>query len=221
VSGVLQALLASGVTKSLAFEESRADTTSQSTYTFAAVDIGAASSSRHVIVTVGVSDDSDTGTISSATIGGIAATVVVQAQSGNGDSLAAVLIAPVPTGTTATVVINLTQTADECVIGSYSAGGVSTTALDTDSDTGSSGVTDTMGAVTGGFCVGIITGEDTSPIDINWSPPMTEDFQTQGTTPGGVDIVASGASGATTSPTVSITAGASGMNSCVGAFATW
>lgn len=89
-----------------AFQATTFDATAQTTYTFAGQAIGAASATRYVIAAVTLVS-SFSRTISSVTIGGVAATVIP-----NGQVVAntyfyrtAFYIAAVPTGTTASIVV--------------------------------------------------------------------------------------------------------------------
>lgn len=88
--------------------QSHSETSSgTTTRTFATQGIGGASSDRYVIVGVGARWTSGTPTINSMTIGGISATAISNQRVGSGTTLvgAALFIAPVPTGTTADIVV--------------------------------------------------------------------------------------------------------------------
>jgi hypothetical protein len=103
------------VLPSVSYRGQSSDLTAQSTYTFSNVDIGVAAANR--LVVVGVGRGTSGRPLLSATIGGIAATINIDSSSQGG---AAIISAVVPTGTTATIVINLAGgTSNRCVIGRY------------------------------------------------------------------------------------------------------
>lgn len=117
-------------------------TTSAVTITFTAVNIGTANANRLVVVTVS-SRGLLTGsarTISSATIGGIAATKVVEVTNGSQQCASAIISAVVPTGTTGDIVINFNARPLCTVIQAYATVPASTTAVNTNSNTASSSV---------------------------------------------------------------------------------
>lgn len=96
------------------------DDTNQATYTFTSAAIGVADASRRVVVAVHWGQATNNRTLSSATIGGIAATIHSQSNPANLASVA-IISALVPTGTTATIVINFSGSADRCKIGVFRA----------------------------------------------------------------------------------------------------
>lgn len=113
---------------SYAYEATYSSTSSATTYTFNSCDIGTAASNRVVVVTVHASGNLfSSGSITSVTIAGTAATQAVQSPFNNNFTRSAVFYLPVATGTTATIVVNLTggQTAARCVISTYSLYGLS------------------------------------------------------------------------------------------------
>lgn len=93
------------------------DTTDSNTYSFASQAIGPEADRSHVIVAHAIRRTGTTDT-TSMTIGGVSATRIVQFQDANGTI--AFYGAVVPTGTTATVVVNLDNTAVRCGIGVWS-----------------------------------------------------------------------------------------------------
>lgn len=108
----------------------------QSTYTFSSTSIGAASVSRLVVVTVGFCDRIGTGrTISSATIGGVTATINTQINDAASTAPGVGIVsAVVPTGTTGDVVINFSGLVHGCGIGVFTLYDlISATPTDTDS----------------------------------------------------------------------------------------
>lgn len=125
--------------------------------TFSGVNIGAAASNRIVIVTVGASKSSGTwsGTIASVTINGNAAT---QANAvSNSASTNGVYYLNVPSGTTATIVVNLPSGADSngIAIGIYRAVGLaSATPTATATATASGAVGASLTIPSNGYGVG-------------------------------------------------------------------
>lgn len=106
----------------LSFLQHTEDTGNVTTYNFAGVNIGTAAADRYVFVAVVHSSSAGTArTISSATIGGISATIVAnQAGVAHAQGLgAAVIWAAVPTGTTATISITLSGGGGSCNIATY------------------------------------------------------------------------------------------------------
>ncbi len=120
------------------FQATTFNGTAQTTYTFASQNIGSASANRYVIVAVALYYG-PARTISSVTVGGVAATVIP-----NGVTVSntftyrmAFYIAAVPTGTTASVVVTASGACDACAISVWSAYDLnSATAVDSDNDTG-------------------------------------------------------------------------------------
>ena len=85
---------------------SASDGTNLTTYTFSAQAIGTASSDRYVVVGFGAESLGTTTVLSSATIGGVAATITKQQTNVSAiDIISGLIIANVPTGTTADVVL--------------------------------------------------------------------------------------------------------------------
>jgi hypothetical protein len=78
------------------------------TYTFTGMAIGAASTDRLVVALISGRDGGNTGrTISSVTIGGIAATQArLDTRNNSGSEISGIYVAMIPTGTTANVVVN-------------------------------------------------------------------------------------------------------------------
>jgi hypothetical protein len=108
------------------YQSTATDGSDLSTYTFSAQAIGAASANRYVICGFGARYTSGTPTITSVTIGGVAATQVSAqlAGTGTGKLLAGLYIALVPTGTTADIVIAFSATALRCDHVTFSATGL-------------------------------------------------------------------------------------------------
>jgi hypothetical protein len=91
-----------------------------STYTFTAQDIGTASATRYVVVGIAIRTAGANPTFSSVTIGGVSATLVVQAVNSVSDwTRTGIFIAAVTTGTTGDVVVTLSSAAARCGISVY------------------------------------------------------------------------------------------------------
>lgn len=109
------------------------DGSNSSSYSFAGVAIGAAAADRYVVIALGGKSTSSLSSISSATIGGVAMTVLHKAEGGSGET-AYLLISntPITTGTTATFAVTFNQSHSRAGIGSFTARSlVSTTPTDT------------------------------------------------------------------------------------------
>jgi hypothetical protein len=98
------------------YRSSVADTTDSSTHTFLAVDIGTAAAGRFVVI--GTSSGRGVPhTVTGVTIGGNAASVIVQRA--NSESTVSLWGLVVPTGTTATVVVTTSASVGRVIIGSW------------------------------------------------------------------------------------------------------
>src|SRR5690606_20575856 len=98
------------------FTDSASSTSDLSEYTFSTRDIGTAAANRIVLVGIaftvtGAADPS------AVTIGGVTATKLVSQISSNGAYYTGIYAAPVPTGTTASVVVTIGTAAARCGIG--------------------------------------------------------------------------------------------------------
>jgi hypothetical protein len=125
---------------SISFVQATGDASNASTYTFTNHPIGSASSDRIVIVGVmirglgGVFSPID---ISSVTVGGNAATLLAKQKRVDDEvNVLGIYAIAVPSGTTATIVANLTQSVLRCAIHVYSVTGAEivphATSVDTD-----------------------------------------------------------------------------------------
>jgi hypothetical protein len=121
---------------------------STSPFTFSSLAIGTAAANRYVIV--GIAGTATPSAVASVTIGGVTATPVVSQVAGN--SVAAIYIALVPTGTTATIVVTFTGATQKCSIGVWSATGISATPVGTASSTANPASL-ALTTVKGGFAV--------------------------------------------------------------------
>lgn len=135
--------------KAATFRGSTPRTEDLSEYTFSDIDIGSSSNDRFVIVAAG---NISNRALSSITINGVAADIVVQEQSGNGET--AIAIANVQSGTTATVVVTWAVATPRMGFAWWTAVGLTSgTAHDTGSSAADPG-TDTLNTLAGGFIIG-------------------------------------------------------------------
>lgn len=123
---------------SLQFVTSVTTSANNTTYTFSAVSIGTAASDRFVVATVHGHHASSI-VMTSATIGGVAATILAQ------NYATTIIMAYVPTGTTADVVVTFSGLEGRCSISIYSLTGRS---LDYVVDAKTSQFTTAAGSVT-------------------------------------------------------------------------
>ena len=189
-----------GGQKLVSYQSFTVDTTNAATYTFSSVAIGTASPDRVVIVAVASFVDA-TQSISSATIGGVSESVQVQAI--NNGVRVGIISAVVPTGTTATIVINMTTSGGlNMGIGVWTATGLpNATALGTNSNTTLAGLAVT--SESGGIIVAVTGNVDSRTM--TWTN-ATENYDQS------VEAITftSGASGQTTGTSTTVTATASG-----------
>jgi len=87
------------------------------TFTFSSQNLGVASADRRIVVTMRGRKLAG-GTVSSATIGGVAATIHINRDQASGST--AIISAIVPTGTTGDIVINWSQSQAVTIISAYS-----------------------------------------------------------------------------------------------------
>lgn len=143
-------------------------------YTFSTQSLGVAADDRRVVVTAAATGASETTpNISSATIGGISATVILEVN--NDHAVATLLIADVPTGTTGDVVITYDQEVNRCIISVYRVVGIaSNTPFDTASDTTHSSdiVSASIDVPSNGGVIGVVHGRSGS--SVTWAG-LTED----------------------------------------------
>lgn len=145
-------------------------------YTFSAQNFGTEDAARHIIAVV-YTRDIGTGakTLSTITIGGVSATILVQAQgtgSGANSCVCAIAIAAVPAGTSGDVVVTWSEAVLRCAISLYASVGASATAHDTASSTAADPSV-TLDIPAGGFAIGGWSGTNT----VTWTG-LTEDHDT-------------------------------------------
>lgn len=134
--GAIPQLLGGGALE-IALTDSAVDATDLTTYTFSGRNIGVPGSINRQVV-VGVSSNHASGgkTIDSVTIGGVTATQLALATSGDSAQTthASLWSANIPNGTTATIVVTWTTAMTRCGIDVYRVANAKTTAYDTATD---------------------------------------------------------------------------------------
>lgn len=111
-------------------------------FTFSSKNIGRASPSRRIVLTIAARRSTFGAlTISSTTVGGISGTTIVSQQSTDiSGALTAIVLVEIPSGNTGDVVINLSATTNFILVGVHALYGLaSSTAIDTDTDTNPAG----------------------------------------------------------------------------------
>lgn len=138
-----------------AFLQAAADTANATIYTFSSQNLGTADAARYIIIAIQARGTTAGLTVSSVTIGGVAATISVQRTNSTSNyNVAALVIAAVPTGTTGDVVVTLSVEALRSAIKMYRAVGInSATASDTDSSVATH-PTCALDVPAGGFAIG-------------------------------------------------------------------
>jgi len=148
----------------ISLTDQSSSTTNSGTYTFSGMNFGSASADRYIAVAIGAGIGSFGGgvAISSVTIGGISATIVLQQAanvSGSG-ALSGIAIAAVPTGASGAVVVTLGATHQNCAITVYAITGLlSATETDKNSATGAN-PSSTVNCNAGGVTIGAATGRN-------------------------------------------------------------
>lgn len=156
-----------------AYQGGASSSTAGTTHTFLTQPLGTAASDRIIIVSVFGNAAAAAGTISSATIGGVSASIIEQAT--DGGLTGGLIAAAVPTGTTETIAVTFSTSQSEVGIGIWSATGqVSATPVASGSNTDLSQIT--LNAEPGGFVIAACgNGGDISEETVTWTG-ATEDF---------------------------------------------
>lgn len=114
-------IFASATPASLSFVGATEDAGNNATYTFTNHAIGAAAATRRVVVVVHWSRSTAVGTLNSATIGGVGATIHVQDGGAGVGGKVAIISAMLAAGTTSTIVLNFSSAQDRCYVAVYRA----------------------------------------------------------------------------------------------------
>lgn len=158
----------------LTYQTSAVQAADATTYNFTSQAIGTAAADRYVIVTITGCIKSGSPGVSAVTVGGISATIVAQVDSGF--TAAAIAIAAVPTGTTATVVVTFNGTQYRAGIGVYSVTGLnSSTATGTDTDTTSSPSLSASSS-SDGFAIAVSSAYEAATTNMHTWTSITEDY---------------------------------------------
>ncbi len=194
-------------TPTLSYRTNATDNTDASTYTFAAADIGTAASDRYVVVGFAARNQA---TITSITVGGIAATLVKL--QGNTD-VAALYIAAVPTGATADIVVTLPGTALRAGIGVWALYGLSASGAAEATAASTAATADLSLTVTAGA---IVIGQAYNDAGLSFAwVGLTENFDAQleaSNSYSGASVVAAGGA-----LTITATMGGAGNHAAVSA----
>lgn len=159
---------------SLAFLQATGSTSDLTTYTFSSQNLGTAASDRYIIVAASCRKADPAATLSSATIGGVSATIIHQ--STRGGNTVALFAAAVPTGTTGDIVVTWSTGVLRCGIGAYRVtGSDATTYHDRDVGTEVNNPIATIDVPAGGFA--IAAGYNAGNTTATWSG-VTEDYDT-------------------------------------------
>ena len=163
---------AGGGVATISFTDNAAETADGTSATFSGRAIGAASTDR--IVVIGVTCNAGE-PITSATIGGISASEVVAGDAAGGTAYAALWQAPVPTGTTADIVVNFTGTSFRTGLGVWAIYSASSTVTDTGSSTADPS-TDTLNISAGGVAIGMANASGGGTLSTYTWTGLTEKF---------------------------------------------
>lgn len=175
---------------SVSFQAGTFDASNATAYTFTGAAIGSAAADRVVVVGVGTRTNS-AASISSVTIGGNGATLAgSQANDASqGADIAALYYLAVPSGTTATIVVNCSASMVRCYIAVWAVYGSSGAPTHTATDTAftAAAVNTTLSCNANGAIIGMAEGlTTTGPSSWTWSG-ITEQVDANGSSDGGAD----------------------------------
>lgn len=140
------------MTVAASFLQGAIDTANLTTYTFGSQNLGVADSDRYIVAAIEARAGA-TLSVSSASIGGVAASIVAQTQ--NAGDCAALVIANVPSGTTGDVVVTFNTAAARASIQLYRLVGIdSETASHTATSAPAQDPTTTLDIPAGGVAIG-------------------------------------------------------------------
>ena len=178
--------------KVLTYQTQTTNVANLTTYVFTAQAIGTAAADRHVIAGVRFSGNTQS-TVLSATIGGVAATIVNQTTAGS--NVAALIVALVTAGTTADISVTIASSALRAGCGVWSAVGLRNAAAHTSVASIATTAIGTLSVVPDGFIVAIASENAASTY--SWAG-VTERFDQ-------TDAESASSSGADTSQIVGTT----------------
>jgi hypothetical protein len=178
------------------------DTSNADTFTFTGASIGTAAASRLVVVVVHAGD---TASISSVTIDGNAADLVIQEAQTGSPPVVGIYQRAIATGTTADIVVTLADPAVHCFIDVYTITGLrSTTAIDSDktNTTGAGASSVTLTTEVNAVVIAAVEYY-TADVTSSWSGGVTENSDEAYSAESGAGSGASGvATGTSISPSV-------------------
>ena len=201
--------------KELTYVGGTSSTSDLTTYTFAGHSLGTPVADRRVIVSVCADGVSAGTTVDTVTIGGVTATVVDT--NFNGNAVAAIAIALVPTGATGDIVVTHSAGKANCRVDVWTATGLlSNTPVDFDAGTGTNPTTYSMTSVADGILVANRVSEGVASTTTWTVATENADTTLEGTTT--VSAASMRTTGTSTAPTAEF---ASGAGNETGACATW
>jgi hypothetical protein len=131
------------------------DAANRTTYTFSSVSLGAADSSRKIVMAFGVTSPA---AATSVTCGGVTASLVASVQTGNRDTY--IYQAAVPIGTTGDIVATWASDANNCSIGTWRVVNAESSIHDSDTDYTNStrSLVTSINIPAGGCCIAVTVG---------------------------------------------------------------
>lgn len=156
------------------FVTSAQSTSDATTYTFSSQSFGAEAADRHILNTIAAGAASAR-TVSSSTIGGVAASELVDFEAHSGSN-AAMIIAAVPTGATGDVVVTFTGGMVRCAVGTYRVTGLNSTTPTGSGTDSTDALSASLNISAGGFAVGVVFSKS-SPTGVTWTN-LAEDVET-------------------------------------------
>jgi hypothetical protein len=153
------------------FLNSATDAANAANYSFASATLGTPAVDR--IIVVGIWTNGASANVTSATIAGVTATFVAQANGGGNTAFAYALV---PDGTSGTIAFNQNNTTNRAGIGWWRITNASLTPYATATDSGDTTPSPTLDVVAGGALFAISCGDSASSGSITG---VTENFDTQ------------------------------------------
>ncbi len=160
------------VTRSFLSAANTSGTATASSYTFSGLNLGTAFPGRYIVAALSWAAAS--ATLTSLTIGGVTAAILVQTIAPSGGATA-LCIAAVPAGTSGNVAITLTGNANGATVALYALKGINAAAASAIASSTMAAPAATLNVRGGGVVIGVATGASNSgPPSTSWSA-LTED----------------------------------------------
>lgn len=157
----------------LTYLQTASSASDSSSYTFSSQNFGVADANRYIVAVIGSRKSGASANVTSATIGGVSATIVANNPAFvTNTGYAGIAIAAVPTGTSGNVVINFSGTMVRCTVGLYSVVGINPTVYSTLEVDGST-LSGSISTVGGGITIGVATNSVNNAF--TWTN-LTEDY---------------------------------------------